>query len=234
MCVFVCVSYLVVCYSATGACDASTGAVLCGVGELVAARALRCPHAHCVCLRGYVLVWCGQRVCACASCDSHVAVLLRLCVWHRVYSPTAQRKGAPGGVFKAHTHRHKGAAKLRSLDFAERRGYIQGIVKEIIHDPGRGAPLARVQFRNAYKYKIDKELLVATEGMYTGQFVYHGKKGACYTARRSIAPVRCRSSFAAARRSHTLQCAVYDHSRPRHRQRAAPELHARGYHRLLR
>lgn len=92
--------------------------------------------------------------------------------------PTAQRKGAPGGVFKAHTHRHKGAAKLRSLDFAERRGYIQGIVKEIIHDPGRGAPLARVQFRNAYKYKIDKELLVATEGMYTGQFVYHGKKGA--------------------------------------------------------
>lgn len=87
-----------------------------------------------------------------------------------------QRKGAAGAVFKAHTKRRKGAAKLRSLDFAERNGYIQGIVKEIIHDPGRGAPLARVQFRNPYKFKVDKELMVAAEGMYSGQFVYHGKK----------------------------------------------------------
>eukprot|EP00294_Goniomonas_avonlea_P017718 CAMPEP_0114570874 /NCGR_PEP_ID=MMETSP0114-20121206/17442_1 /TAXON_ID=31324 /ORGANISM="Goniomonas sp, Strain m" /LENGTH=36 /DNA_ID= /DNA_START= /DNA_END= /DNA_ORIENTATION= len=30
----------------------------------------------------------------------------------------AQRKGA-GSVFKSHTHRRKGAAKLRPLDFAE-------------------------------------------------------------------------------------------------------------------
>lgn len=37
----------------------------------------------------------------------------------------AQRKGA-GSVFKAHTHKRKGAAKLRSLDYAERHGYIKG------------------------------------------------------------------------------------------------------------
>ena len=42
----------------------------------------------------------------------------------------------------------KGAAKLRTLDFAEREGYIKGLVKEVIHDPGRGAPLAKVAFRN--------------------------------------------------------------------------------------
>lgn len=53
----------------------------------------------------------------------------------------------------------------------------QGIVKEIIHDPGRGAPLARVVFRDPYKYRLRKETFVATEGMYTGQFVYCGKKG---------------------------------------------------------
>jgi len=45
-----------------------------------------------------------------------------------------------------------------------------------VHDSGRGAPLAKVQFRNAYKFKRDNELFVATEGMYTGQFVYCGKK----------------------------------------------------------
>jgi ribosomal protein L2 len=54
----------------------------------------------------------------------------------------AQRKS--GGIFKSHTTHRKGAAKLRSLDYAERNGYVRGIVKEIIHDPGRGAPLAKV------------------------------------------------------------------------------------------
>jgi len=89
----------------------------------------------------------------------------------------AQRKGT-GGIFKAHTHHRKGPAKHRVLDFAERNGYIKGVVTEIIHDPGRGAPLARVNFRNQYKYQKDKELFVAAEGMYTGQFIYCGKKAA--------------------------------------------------------
>ena len=86
-----------------------------------------------------------------------------------------QRKG-PGSIFTAHTKRRKGAAKLRSLDYAERHGYIKGVVKEIIHDPGRGAPLAKVHFRDPYKYKLRKETICAVEGMYTGQFVYFGKK----------------------------------------------------------
>merc|ERR1712088_1274695 len=55
-------------------------------------------------------------------------------------------------------------------------GYIKGVIKDIIHDPGRGAPLAIVHFRDPYRYKIKKELFIATEGMYTGQFVYCGRK----------------------------------------------------------
>jgi len=86
----------------------------------------------------------------------------------------SQRKGA-GGVFKSHNKHRKGAAKFRSLDFAERNGYIKGVVKEIIHDPGRGAPLARVTFRNPYKYKMNKQNFIAVEGLYTGQFIYCGK-----------------------------------------------------------
>lgn len=49
--------------------------------------------------------------------------------------------------------------------------------QDIIHDPGRGAPLAVVHFRDPYKFKTRKELFIAPEGMYTGQFVYCGKKG---------------------------------------------------------
>jgi len=87
----------------------------------------------------------------------------------------AQRKGA-GSVFVSKTHYRKGAAKLRSADYAERNGYVKGLVTEIIHDPGRGAPLAKVSFRHSFRYRKTKELMVAAEGMYTGQFLYAGKK----------------------------------------------------------
>jgi len=86
-----------------------------------------------------------------------------------------QRKGA-GSIFKSHTTHRKGAAKFRTLDYSERNGYLKGIVREIIHDPGRGAPLARVEFHNPYRYKLKTENFIASEGMYTGQFVYCGKK----------------------------------------------------------
>ena len=39
--------------------------------------------------------------------------------------------------FKAHTRLNKAPARLRPLDYAERNGYIRGIVKEIIQDAGR-------------------------------------------------------------------------------------------------
>jgi large subunit ribosomal protein L8e len=79
-------------------------------------------------------------------------------------------------VFKSHNTHRKGAANHRTLDAAERNGYIKGVVSEILHDSARGAPLARVTFRNPVKYALAKELFIAAEGMYTGQFVYCGKK----------------------------------------------------------
>jgi large subunit ribosomal protein L8e len=86
-----------------------------------------------------------------------------------------QRKGA-GGIFKSHVFHRKGAAKLRALDYSEKHGYVKGVVTEIIHDPGRGAPLARVEFRHAFEYKKCHETFIAPEGTYTGQFIYCGKK----------------------------------------------------------
>jgi len=53
---------------------------------------------------------------------------------------------------------------------------MKGVVKEILHDPGRGAPLAKITFRHPYRYKQVTETFVAVEGLYSGQFVYCGKK----------------------------------------------------------
>ena len=39
-----------------------------------------------------------------------------------------------------------------------------------------GAPLARVMFRDPYRYKQRVETFIATEGLHTGAFVYCGKK----------------------------------------------------------
>ena len=49
-----------------------------------------------------------------------------------------QRKG-PGSIFTAHTHHRKGAAKLRAVDYAERHGYIKGVVKVGIEAECEGA-----------------------------------------------------------------------------------------------
>jgi len=86
-----------------------------------------------------------------------------------------QRKGN-GGIFKSVSRTRKGAPKLRRFDYSEKNGYIKGVITDLIHDPGRGAPLAKVTFRDPIRYKHQKELFVATEGMYTGQFIYSGKK----------------------------------------------------------
>lgn len=40
-----------------------------------------------------------------------------------------QRKGR-GSIFRAHTKHRKGAAKLRTLDYSERQGYVKGLVKD--------------------------------------------------------------------------------------------------------
>ena len=96
----------------------------------------------------------GQRARVCRACSraaarpsplhaSHPAVPLQVKMGRVI---RGQRKGA-GGVFKSHNTHRKGAAKLRKLDATERNGYIKGVVTEILHDPGRGAPLARVSGR---------------------------------------------------------------------------------------
>lgn len=82
-----------------------------------------------------------------------------------------------GSVFKAHTTGRKGAVGFKRNDFAERHGYVKGVVKQIMHDPGRGAPVAVIQFKDPYRYQRVNSLVAAPEGLYSGQFVFAGKKG---------------------------------------------------------
>eukprot|EP01037_Dinobryon_pediforme_P022647 gene22647-23867_t len=65
---------------------------------------------------------------------------------------------------------------MKRQDYAERHGYVKGIVKEILHDPGRGAPVAKIQFKDPYQFKRVNTLLAAPEGLYSGQFIFAGKK----------------------------------------------------------
>jgi len=84
------------------------------------------------------------------------------------------RKGK-GSVYTAHTHHRKGATKMRKLDITERHSRIKAVVKAIVHDPGRGAPLAKLEVKNPIKYGKEKLTMVASEGIYTGQYLYFGK-----------------------------------------------------------
>lgn len=87
-----------------------------------------------------------------------------------------QRKGKSKSVFKTHKAKRLAAPYYRTLDYSERNGYVRGVVKAIEHDPGRGAPLAKVEFRDPYKHKTATKYFLAAEGTYTGQYIFCGKK----------------------------------------------------------
>ncbi|KAJ8794051.1 hypothetical protein J1605_003461 [Eschrichtius robustus] len=92
-----------------------------------------------------------------------------------------QRKGA-GSTFRVHVKHRKDAASLCAGDFAEQHGYIKGIVKDIIHDPGCSAPLAKVVFRDPYRFKKRTEMFITTKGIHTGQLEKPGDWGKLATA----------------------------------------------------
>ncbi|KAG2378585.1 hypothetical protein C9374_008224 [Naegleria lovaniensis] len=88
----------------------------------------------------------------------------------------AQRKGNGAGPYKTRSIHKIAKPQYRKWDFSEREGFMKGVVRQILHEPGRGAPLAEVVFRDPLKPKKDIQHFLAPEGLYTGQFVFCGKK----------------------------------------------------------
>jgi large subunit ribosomal protein L2 len=82
-----------------------------------------------------------------------------------------QRRGRGGSAFTASTHKRVAAAQYPPLSKTEIEGSIQGRVEEIIHEPGRGSPLALVQLENGQGF-----CTVVPEGIFQGQTVQIGTK----------------------------------------------------------
>src|SRR4030042_3457876 len=71
-----------------------------------------------------------------------------------------QRRGRFNGRYNAPSHRFKGDVKYI------KDSNIEGIVKEILHDPGRSAPLSNIKFEK------NKEILfIAPEGIKVGDTI---------------------------------------------------------------
>ena len=65
----------------------------------------------------------------------------------------SQRKGKPKGVYRGLKSKRVAPPRYRNLDYTEKEGYIKGVVRSVLHDPGRGCPLLKVDFRDPYHYK---------------------------------------------------------------------------------
>jgi len=79
-----------------------------------------------------------------------------------------QRKGRGSSVFRSPSHKKIGEAKYPFVLLEEGKA-LKGIIRDILHDPGRGAPLALVRLENNIEF-----FMVAPEGVYVGQEITYG------------------------------------------------------------
>jgi large subunit ribosomal protein L2 len=93
-----------------------------------------------------------------------------------------QRRGRGTAVFRAPTYRRKAPATYPPVIAGELTGVLKGGVSEIVHDPGRGTPLAQLVFENGDRFYVP-----ATEGLGLEQTVARG--GAASAEIGNILPV---------------------------------------------
>jgi large subunit ribosomal protein L2 len=66
----------------------------------------------------------------------------------------SQRMGRGTPTHRSASHRFRGKIEYRSYDTMEKEGSLKGKVAEIIHDPGRSAPVLLVKFENGEKLLV--------------------------------------------------------------------------------
>jgi len=82
-----------------------------------------------------------------------------------------QRRGRGSPTFRSSTHKRVAPVQYPSMSTKEREGVIQGQIMEILHDPGRGSPLASIKLETGETYYT-----VVPEGVYEGQRTQIGGK----------------------------------------------------------
>ena len=84
-----------------------------------------------------------------------------------------QRRGRGGSTYRASTHKRVAPAKYPSA-ISPKESFdasINGVIEDLVHDPGRGAPLAFVRFDNG-----ETCYTVTPEGVFKGQQISLGGK----------------------------------------------------------
>ncbi len=71
-----------------------------------------------------------------------------------------QRRGRGTPTYRSASHRFKGKIAYRYYDDVEKEGCLVGKVADIMHDPGRSAPVALVKFENG-----EKQFILAPESI---------------------------------------------------------------------
>jgi large subunit ribosomal protein L2 len=84
-----------------------------------------------------------------------------------------QRRGRGSSTFRASTHKRVAPVQYPSMSNEEQKGVIQGEVTNIVHDPGRGAPMVVVKLETGETYYS-----VVPEGVYEGQLTQIGVEAA--------------------------------------------------------
>jgi len=82
-----------------------------------------------------------------------------------------QRRGRGAPTWRASTHKRVAPAEYPPVSKREIEGYIKAKVTDLVHDPGRGAPLAEIKTESGEVFHT-----VAVEGMYKGQEIMIGSK----------------------------------------------------------
>jgi large subunit ribosomal protein L2 len=84
-----------------------------------------------------------------------------------------QRRGRGGSTFRASTHKRVAPAQYPQTITPKEafEASITGIIEALVHDPGRGAPLALVKFENG-----QTSCMVISEGTFEGQQIRLGGK----------------------------------------------------------
>ena len=84
-----------------------------------------------------------------------------------------QRRGRGGSTYRASTHKRVAPAKYPPAMTPKEtfESVVNGVVEALVHDPGRGAPLAFVRFENG-----ETCYTVTPEGVFEGQDVSFGGK----------------------------------------------------------
>jgi large subunit ribosomal protein L2 len=82
-----------------------------------------------------------------------------------------QRRGRGGPTFRASTHKRVAPARYPPISKQQLESAVEGRVERILHEPGRGSPLAKMKLQTGQDYHF-----IIPEGISEGQEIHIGSQ----------------------------------------------------------